>query len=833
MRTFILSKLVVIILTTLLINQANAQNFFNYQAVIRDSDGKPMVNTSLSIQLGILKGDLTGEVIYQEVHSTSASEFGTVSLPVGNGEILSGEFSSIEWGDDLFFLKVEIRLSDDSDFVELGTTQILAVPIALYAKRSGDNVWKIGTEGISTDDKVGIGTSSPSSKLTVAGQIETTEGGLKFADGSIQTSAAMPDNLINTTEGPIYTEGANVGVGITSPTSRLSVDGVVESTEGGIKFPDGSVQTSAATVESFNGDYFNRNDGPIYASDEDYIGVGTEAPQTNFELAGDGSGNYEPVIFRNNYTMNLLAYASGDVDFLNASFVANRSRGTYGAPQNVIGGDRIGGVYGRAYLDGQYQRTAGIQMFVGVGAGAGNYPSNIRFETTSTNSVVRAERMRIADNGYVGIGTPAPGAPLTVNGTIHSTSGGIKFPDGTMQTSAATAIYSNYFNKTDGPIYASDDQIGIGTSTPQTNFEVAGLGSANYEPIIFRNNYTMNLMAHASGEIDYLNASFVSHRSRGTYESPTNVQDGDRVGGFYARYFFDGDYRRAAGIQMYVGSGAGANSYPSLIKFETTDAGEIERSERMRLTEKGFLGIGTQNPESMLSVNGTIESLEGGIKFPDGTTQSSAFNNANYFNKAGGPIYANGSNVGIGALAPQTNFEVAGVGSANYEPIIFRNNYTMNLMAHASGEIDYLNASFVSHRSRGTYQSPTNVQDGDRVGGFYARYYYDGVYRRSAGIQMYVGTGTGVNSYPSFIAFETTNVGEIERSERMRISEVGNIGVGTSAPKSKIHVTNGDVYIDNTSNGVIMKSPDGTCWRMTVDNAGAPVFTTIVCPENE
>lgn len=98
---------------------------------------------------------------------------------------------------------------------------------------------------------------------------------------------------------------------------------------------------------------------------------------------------------------------------------------------------------------------------------------------------------------------------------------------------------------------------------------------------------------------------------------------------------------------------------------------------------------------------------------------------------------------------------------------------------------------------------------------------------------MYVGTGTGVNSYPSFIAFETTNVGEIERSERMRISEVGNIGVGTSAPKSKIHVTNGDVYIDNASKGVIMKSPDGTCWRMTVDNAGAPVFTTVVCPENE
>src|SRR5215831_9997095 len=39
--------------------------------------------------------------------------------------------------------------------------------------------------------KVGIGTDSPESKLTVAGMIETTTGGLKFPDGTVQTSAAL------------------------------------------------------------------------------------------------------------------------------------------------------------------------------------------------------------------------------------------------------------------------------------------------------------------------------------------------------------------------------------------------------------------------------------------------------------------------------------------------------------------------------------------------------------------------------------------------------------------------------------------------------------------
>jgi hypothetical protein len=40
--------------------------------------------------------------------------------------------------------------------------------------------------------------------------------------------------------------------------------------------------------------------------------------------------------------------------------------------------------------------------------------------------------------GKVGIGTTSPNSPLEVNGTIHSTSGGYKFPDDTTQTTAAT-----------------------------------------------------------------------------------------------------------------------------------------------------------------------------------------------------------------------------------------------------------------------------------------------------------------------------------------------------------------------------------------------------------
>lgn len=66
--------------------------------------------------------------------------------------------------------------------------------------------------------------------------------------------------------------------------------------------------------------------------------------------------------------------------------------------------------------------------------------------------------------------------------------------------------------------------------------------------------------------------------------------------------------------------------------------------------------------------------------------------------------------------------------------------------------------------------------------------------------------------------------------ERMRVDLNGNIGIGTSTPAAKLQVANGDVYIQDVSRGVIMKSADGSCWRMTVSNTGTPVFNKIPCP---
>lgn len=57
-----------------------------------------------------------------------------------------------------------------------------------------------------------------------------------------------------------------------------------------------------------------------------------------------------------------------------------------------------------------------------------------------------------------------------------------------------------------------------------------------------------------------------------------------------------------------------------------------------------------------------------------------------------------------------------------------------------------------------------------------------------------------------------------------------NIGIETTDPKAKLHLGTGDIFLEHTSQGLILKSPDGNCWKLGVNNAGLAVFSNVVCP---
>jgi hypothetical protein len=79
------------------------------------------------------------------------------------------------------------------------------------------------------------------------------------------------------------------------------------------------------------------------------------------------------------------------------------------------------------------------------------------------------------------------------------------------------------------------------------------------------------------------------------------------------------------------------------------------------------------------------------------------------------------------------------------------------------------------------------------------------------------------------LTFELYDPTTFEKLKAVNITNTGNLGVGIT-PKSKLHVSSGDIYIDSATKGVIMTSPNGQCWRMTVNDSGQPVFTAIACP---
>ncbi len=59
------------------------------------------------------------------------------------------------------------------------------------------------------------------------------------------------------------------------------------------------------------------------------------------------------------------------------------------------------------------------------------------------------------------------------------------------------------------------------------------------------------------------------------------------------------------------------------------------------------------------------------------------------------------------------------------------------------------------------------------------------------------------------------------------IFNTGNVGIGTTSPGSKLEVQGGDIEVDDSASGLILKSPDGTRYRITVANGGTLTVTAV------
>jgi len=118
----------------IIVNQLNAQDYFNYQAIISDSNGAVVASQSIGVQLSIIYNSTNGTVVYKELHSPTTDSNGLINLTIGTGtQLSSADFSSINWSTPYIYLKSEIDLG--SGYVDVGTDLIGQVPIAIFAKQ--------------------------------------------------------------------------------------------------------------------------------------------------------------------------------------------------------------------------------------------------------------------------------------------------------------------------------------------------------------------------------------------------------------------------------------------------------------------------------------------------------------------------------------------------------------------------------------------------------------------------------------------------------------------------------------------------------------------------
>ena len=112
---------------------------FNYQAIARDGSGNLLANQSIGVKIIIHRGSATGSISYTEIFNPnpSTNQFGLFTLAIGTGIPISSEFDTIAWSSGNYWLQVDMDPTGGTSYINMGTSQLLTVPYAMYANKSG------------------------------------------------------------------------------------------------------------------------------------------------------------------------------------------------------------------------------------------------------------------------------------------------------------------------------------------------------------------------------------------------------------------------------------------------------------------------------------------------------------------------------------------------------------------------------------------------------------------------------------------------------------------------------------------------------------------------
>jgi hypothetical protein len=180
-------------LCTCLAVLAQAPRKFNYQAVVRTSNGAIVANQNVSLRFSIRDATATGTIQYSERHTAATNAFGLVNLQIGGGTVISGVFANIAWETGAKFLQVEADISGGTTYTNLATMELIAVPYALQADKAGSFAGTLTGDVNGTQNATLINANAVTTSKIADNTIITA----KITDGAVVT-AKLADNAVTT-----------------------------------------------------------------------------------------------------------------------------------------------------------------------------------------------------------------------------------------------------------------------------------------------------------------------------------------------------------------------------------------------------------------------------------------------------------------------------------------------------------------------------------------------------------------------------------------------------------------------------------------------------------
>ncbi|HEX7846728.1 MAG TPA: hypothetical protein VF476_13080 [Chitinophagaceae bacterium] len=220
----------------------------NYQGVARNTVGNVLPNKSITVRLSVKDGTPTGTAVYTETRTLTTNNFGLFTIAIGSSGAtgVTGSLSTVNWSTGSKFLQVEIDPNGGSSFINLGASQLLSVPYALFASNAG-KATPAGPAG---------------------GVLTGTYPNPSIADGAI-TSTMMASGVIPTTLPPSGTAGGDLTGTYPNPTINNDAISTAKLQNGSVtaaKLAPGVIPTTLPPSGTAGGDLTGTFPNPTVAN---------------------------------------------------------------------------------------------------------------------------------------------------------------------------------------------------------------------------------------------------------------------------------------------------------------------------------------------------------------------------------------------------------------------------------------------------------------------------------------------------------------------------------------------------------------------------------------